>query len=201
MIRQSVARHLSMAFVATITACFSLTGFVSADVITNTGPNSTNSITSNQHNSCAIRTSNTVHASNNIDQTAVSGNATANNNTSVGGAWASWNPASWQGTYTDWHAGLMSWMTTHGSDTWVSAGDHTDWTPGASGWQGNWNNWDPAMWQTNGQTYANWHGQLMGQIAATASNWPAGWSGAGGGGVRWHGHGYWICQRWQWWRI
>lgn len=103
-------------FVAGITAtCFGLGGGVSADTsISNTGPDSTNTITTSVHSDCTISNSNNIGVSSTNNQQASSGDVTVDHNTNVGSGWGSWDPAVWQAqghTYAEWHTAFMAYMT------------------------------------------------------------------------------------------
>ena len=83
----SVIWQRTSAVLATVVmATFGISGFVSADTITNTGPNSTNRISNTAQADCRVNNVNNVNVNSTNDQKAKTGNAKATHNTTAGDA-------------------------------------------------------------------------------------------------------------------
>lgn len=102
--------------VAGVTAvCFGLVGQVSVQAasITNTGPDSYNSIKTIGSVECKVTNNNNVNVNNSNNQSATTGDVTVKHNTTVGGGWGAWDPAVWQAqghTYEEWHTAFMNYL-------------------------------------------------------------------------------------------
>lgn len=187
MVRNILRRRASAWAVSAIMACFGFTGLASAQIITNTGPDSTNTISSISTTDCKITNNNQLSVSNSNSQWAQSGDATVAGNTTAGLPWTGWNtldPAVWQQngqSYSAWQISLNQWLGQRADGAgWNTAAPNLTWTPGNPS---SWSSWDPLLWQQNGQSFQNWYAQLNAHLASTAasllSTWPAGATGNG----------------------
>lgn len=169
---------------------FGLTGVVSAQTITNTGPGSTNTISSTYTNNCSVRNSNNVSVSNSNNQSASTGNANESGNTSAGLSWAGWtgmDPAAAQaaGTgYAGWWGGVVNWIGQRASGAgWNSDQSNLSWTPSSTEWA----SYDPMTWQSSGQSFGNWYNAVESYLNGNSSAWVLGWpadaNGAGNFGA------------------
>ena len=90
--------------------------FVSAEsTISNTGPDSNNSIEFKNSTSCVVTNNNNLSLANSVNQNASSGNVTVDHNTSAGypSNWGEWDPAVWAArgySYDEWHSQFMAHM-------------------------------------------------------------------------------------------
>lgn len=169
-----------------IMACFGLTGMAAAATITNTGANSVNRITSNSEASCYVSNDNNIDLTTSNNQSAVSGDAVSSENTgTTWEGWSDWNPVTWQvnnASFSDWWSGLMSWTGERlGANDWNSDNNHLSWHPSGTNWQDIWSNWNPTLWQANGQSMNNWHSQLMQYLNSHSGRWMITWTGNGNG--------------------
>lgn len=176
--RSTAIRRTSAWVSAFVMASFSYTSVVSAQTISNTGTDSTNSITTNVREDCTVRNNNTVSATNTNSQNATSGDATEAGNTTAGASWSgwsNWNPQTAQHdglSYASWNSGLTNWIGQHASSNgWNSAENNLSWIPSAS----NWNNWDPMSWQANGQSFGNWYNAVQSYLDSNSSAWLLSW--------------------------
>lgn len=187
MVRNALLRRTPTWAIAAIMACFGFTGLASAQTITNTGPDSTNTISSSRMDNCAVINSNRVSATSFNSQWAQSGDATVAGNTTAGLPWTGWStldPAVWQQngqSYSAWQTGLTQWLSQRaGGAGWNTATINLTWVPSNTT---AWSSWNPLLWQQNGQSFQNWYAQLNAHLASTAtnllSNWPAGATGNG----------------------
>ena len=78
-------RSVSM-LVASVMSLFGMTGFASADSISNTGYNSDNSISSSYNSNTTVSNTNNVAICNTNHQSAYSGDVTSSDNTTAGSA-------------------------------------------------------------------------------------------------------------------
>jgi hypothetical protein len=87
--------------------------------ITETGPDSHNSVKISSKNTCEVINNNNVNASNSTNQSANSGDVDVSGNTNAGGwnsGWNDWSPSAWAShgyTYDQWHAAFMSYMASN----------------------------------------------------------------------------------------
>ena len=178
---RAVIRRGSEWIVAVTTACFSFTGLASAQsTITNTGPDSTNIIASDEEEDCSYTNTNTLSVTNTNDQTAVTGN--------VWDGWANWDPALWQNdgrSFANWWNGLTEFLAARNDGAgWTM--DETlagqVWAPEGPAWQSQWANWDPALWQEHGQSFGAWYNQLAGYLNGHSAEWMLKWSSPGSAG-------------------
>jgi hypothetical protein len=170
-----------------IMASFGFTSVVSAQTITNTGPNSTNTITTNTTNTCTVQNTNNISVHNSNTQVGVSGDATSSGNTGL--SWSGWDALSPEAaqanaqSFTAWDQAVTNWISQRASSSWSGAGDNTSWSPSSSGW----NSWDPMSWQANGQSFANWYSGVEAYLDSNGStwllSWPADATGNGGSGA------------------
>jgi hypothetical protein len=128
------------------TSCLGMSSIVSADSITLTGPGSTNVISSNSGSRYGY-----------------TGNVNSN-------TWNSMNPATWQSngrSFATWWTDMMSQMSQYRTSCWMSQSYARDpsWTPSGDNWQASWSNWNPFTWESNGQNFANWRGQVMSYLS------------------------------------
>ncbi|HKU18616.1 MAG TPA: hypothetical protein VJP80_05050 [Candidatus Saccharimonadales bacterium] len=127
---RTIASRAATTAVAGITAlCFGFVSQVSAQsaVITTTGPDSTNIISSHDQIDCDVQNTNNVQAITTNNQSAESGDAVVSHNTNAGGSWSSWDPAVWKArgySYEQWHSAFMSYMATQEAD-WVAGWNGT----------------------------------------------------------------------------
>src|ERR1043165_3927933 len=107
-------------------AVFGIAGLTSAQAtITNTGPDSRNTITIADRNTCTVTNKNDVDINNSNRQTARTGTASVSGNTG-GSDWGAWDPMAWQArgfSYAQWHSAFMSYMSSH-EGTWSSNWGH-----------------------------------------------------------------------------
>lgn len=159
-IKKTASMSVLSVGVATI-SCFGMSGLAAADSITTTGPGSYNVIGSNTDNYGGYGGYYSAPSSDD---------------------WSTLNPTTWQTqgrSFTSWWEAVMANMPSyssscfsHGSTNYVSS-----WAPTGSNWQSSWSNWDPYLWMSNGQSFSNWHTQLMsylsGQYGQYMTNWSA----------------------------
>ncbi len=86
--------------------------------ITETGPDSHNSVKIESENRCEVTNNNNVNVSNATNQQASTGDVDVSHNTTAGAgwnaAWNDWSPVTWQNhgyTYDQWHAAFMAYMS------------------------------------------------------------------------------------------
>lgn len=185
MVAAGLLRRIAAYGTTAVMAGFGLTGVVSAQTITNTGPGSTNNITSNATNNCSVHNSNNLSVSNHSSQTAVTGDATDSGNTSSGLSWAGWsgldpNTAQAAGqSYNAWWSGVVNWIAQRASGNgWNSNSTNLSWTPGSASW----NAWDPMSWQANGQSFANWYTSVESYLNSNSAAWVLSWPADATGG-------------------
>lgn len=176
--RTSDLRRVLLYTVAVIMASFGITSMASAQsVITNTGPNSFNSITSDTNTTCAVNNTNSVSALNQTTQNASSGSTLGANNQSslLWTGWASLSPTTAQiaGTsYNAWHSEVTDWIAARASGAgWNSASNNLTWTPSDSDWP----SFDPMLWQASGQTFSNWLNATEAYLNNNSTTWILGW--------------------------
>lgn len=162
--------------------------------INNTGPGSTNSINTSSSNSSQSTNNTNVNVNNQSSQTAVTGRVTSSGNAGNSfeprsngfnpSDWTEANPLMWQ---TDGHSFNKWWshtnmrMTQYNANDWtLGSAANNSWSPAGDNWQNTWSNWDPALWQANGQSYGNWYGQMLGHMTGNYNNWMHNWNGSGG---------------------
>ena len=88
-------------------------------------------------------------------------------------SWNQWNPmtfASNGGSFSEWWNGVMGQMSGYGSANWASNGSNSNWMPAGNNWQSSWSNWNPAMWESHGSSYANWYNQMMSYMNSNSGN-------------------------------
>lgn len=177
--RLTLLRRSPSWVITAVMAGFGFTGMVSAQTITNTGPYSTNTISSTRANNCRLTNTNHVSAYNYNDQSAITGDASATDNTAVALPWTGWNtldPAVWQQqgqSYTSWWNNVLQWLTQRaGGAGWNTTTTNLTWTPANPGI---WDNWNPVMWQQNGQSFANWFSQVQNYLNTNSGQWMLTW--------------------------
>ncbi len=158
--------------------CLALSGAVSADSITNTGPGSSNIIMSKLSSSSRTTNNNNVSINTSNYQTAQTGTANVSGNTSDSPGmcndgyqsdWSSWNPDSWQRsgrTFSDWWTSMMGQMN---QNYW--SGGHNNSMDGGS----NWDSWNPSVWCQSGSTYGNWLQKFNSYMTSNCIYWQQNW--------------------------
>lgn len=176
--RTTWLRRATNLIVAATMASFGLTSIASAQTITNTGPDSHNTITSTNTNNCTTTNTNNLSASNYNDQSATSGNATSSDNTNAGLPWTGWNtldPATAETngqSYASWQLGVSNWVSQRASGNgWNSNDSNLTWAPSST----NWSSFDPVTWQANGQSFGNWYNSVESYLNSNSSNWLLTW--------------------------
>lgn len=179
--RLTLLRRSPSWVIIAIMAGFGFTGMASAQTITNTGPFSTNTISSTWVNNCRVTNTNRISAYNSNNQYAETGDASATDNTAAALPWTGWDtldPAAWQQqgqSYTSWWNGVLQWLTQRtGGTGWNTSTTNLTWAPANPG---TWDNWNPAMWQQNGQSFANWFSQVQNYLNTNSGQWMLTWPG------------------------
>ena len=163
--------------------------------ISNTGTGSTNTISTSSSSNSQVSNNNNINVTNQNSQTAVSGAATSSGNTSGASgsgsnesnsaSWSDMNPSAWQTngqSFSKWWSHMNMQMTHYNANHWTLGSEsNDDWTPSGNNWQDTWSNWDPALWQANGQSYGNWYGQMLAHMTGNYSTWMQNWNSAGNG--------------------
>lgn len=137
------------------TSCLGMSGIVSADSITTTGPGSYNVISNNTRSYGGYVNSST---------------------------WNAMNPSTWQSegrSFSSWWSNMMSQMSQYRSSCWMNQMNNArnaNWTPSGNNWQASWSNWNPYTWESNGQSYTNWHNQMMNYLEQNYGQMMRGWT-------------------------
>jgi len=186
MVRTAWLRRAATYMVTATMTCFGLTSVASAQTITNTGPGSTNTISSNSTDNCTVTNTNNVSAHNYNQQSATTGGVTEVGNTTAGLPWTGWStldPTAAQAngqSYSSWWSSVVNWISQRASGTgWNSSSSNLTWAPTGSSWS----SFDPATWQANGQSFGNWYNAVEAYLNSQSSNWILTWpADATGGG-------------------
>jgi hypothetical protein len=114
--KKLIARGATLAVVAVTALCGTPAAFAQGSssatvMISNTGPNSNNTVAINNTNTCTVTNTNPVTINASSNQQASTGNVNVSGNTTAGSSWGQWDPDAWaaQGyTYDQWYAALSA---------------------------------------------------------------------------------------------
>lgn len=176
----SVFRRISAIASSSVMAAFAFTGMVSAQsasgTITNTGPGSTNVISSTQTNRCTVTNTNNVNVTNSNNQNASTGDATVGALPWTG--WEALSPEAAQAdgqSYADWWGGVAAWVSARAA----GQGWNSPAAASAPASSGEWANWDPLAWQQNGSSFGDWFAGVQGYMNANSPTWLMTWPSGG----------------------
>lgn len=183
MASKAIFRRILLGIAAMAISIFGLSGLVTAQCYEakNDG---------NETMECEITNENQVTVSNDVQQTAISGSVSIEQSYDYDSSnngwmmqWDYWNPDSWQDndkSFDNWWNGLHDWINRLASaSSWSANYYGNDWKPNGNDWKPKWENWHPMSWLSHGQSYQNWHDQLMQYLEDQKPSWKNNWRGSG----------------------